>query len=696
MFFPYYMKPGHIASSAVDYLARKKGLILNSSDISKTILANVEAAEHKGVLVPEGTTVGYVLTVLDDMRSGWKISNADILLTSPNIWPNRQEFRTPPIVSYNYNDYSNTSTQVPTTSVVHTIMDTKFAATTLDAILSTGSSATDKTIRLLSSGSTHTVSSTDLTIANGTISTTYSMGGIRSDGLYTITSLLQGVSIQGQVVFDTSPHAPTPSIGNDVATKSYVDTLIGNYSGTGVNLYLNSDGVLSPSLSASSSIVSTTDIGLETLIATFTTPSSFPNTQILPSGLWSMTLYGRLNDNSKIVKYYFDLVKVSASNTVSSLGLVSGYGDDINTISAVPDAYHITLSIITPISLAATDRLRVNVYATSSDSTDITLQTYFGGNYYSYVTTSLSGGLSILTMDNNFTGNNVYGLQIKADGGITTTDLTATTVNITSMTATGQVSSGSLSTGSINANGGIETTTVRTTGLITATSGVSVGGSGISVMAGGITTNTLLSTGLITASNGVSVGGSGISVMAGGITTTRLLSTSGISVTAGGITTNALLSTGGISVTAGGITTNALLSTGGISVTAGGITTNALLSTGGISVTAGGITTNTLLSTGLITASNGVSVGGSGISVMAGGITTNTLLSTGGISVTAGGITTNTLLSTGLITASNGVSVGGSGISVMAGGITTNTLLSTGGISVTAGGITTNTLCPRD
>ena len=245
------MKPGHVATSAVDYLARKKGLVLNSADISNTIIANVDAAEHRGVAVPPGTPEGYVLTVNENNKSGWKISEADVLLTSPNRWTLQQEFKTPPIVSYTYANLTENSNQVVTTQVAHQIVNQKFNTLTLSNILNVNSvGSPGQQIQLTGDSTTAMYSSSQIlfTYASGIPevekTTSYSNHAIVSPDLYTISST-QGINIEGQVTFDRPPRAPKPEIGNDIATKSYVDTLVGNYSGSGLNLYMNS-GQLSP------------------------------------------------------------------------------------------------------------------------------------------------------------------------------------------------------------------------------------------------------------------------------------------------------------------------------------------------------------------------------------------------------------------------------------------------------------------
>lgn len=322
----------------------KKGLILNSSDISKTIIANVDAAEHKGVVVPQGTPVGYVLTVNENNQSAWAVSNVVALVNNANTWTNEQEFEIPPRITYNYTNFN--SNQVATTEVVASMLQTSNTTNGLPEILVNNPiGSVGQTITLVSSNKTSTWSASELRMTNeGTqLSTIYSQNNLYTNGLYTITAGNQGINLNGQFTFDTPPHSVSPILGNDLATKGYVDRLIGNYSGSGVNLYLNpgmfiNNSTLSPSLSSSSMIVNTYNI-TTTCIAVFTTEETeaytYPNTTSIPSGIWNMTLYGKVNTNTKILKYYFELYKVSNTDTETLL-LTSSLSPDIDAIASIP------------------------------------------------------------------------------------------------------------------------------------------------------------------------------------------------------------------------------------------------------------------------------------------------------------------------------------------------------------------------
>ena len=777
------MKPGHVATSAVDYLARKKGLVLNSADISNTIIANVDAAEHRGVAVPPGTPEGYVLTVNENNKSGWKISKADLLLTSPNRWTLQQEFKTPPIVNYEYANLTETSNQVITTEVAHTIVNNKFSTITLANVLNVNPIGGvgqqihlrgDSTMGVYSSsqilftyrsdgdfitdpidptpiypsllvdrniigvpvdggdiipgdgiivnpGDGIIVSPGDGDIVNpgdGNIvypydpekTTSYSNNAIISNDLYTISST-QGINIEGQVTFNTPPRAPKPIIGNDVATKSYVDTLVGNYSGSGLNLYMN-EGILSPALTTGSQVVETS-VYDDTFITEFITEMDYPNMAFIPSGLWSMTLYGKISDDTIDTRYYFEVYKVSG-NTYTWL-ITSMVSEYINTISSTPDAYHINVPFIDNVPLNITDRLAVRLYATSS--AEVTITTYFGGMYYSFISTSITGGLSIVSMNNTFSGDNIFASQIKANGGITTTTLYGTTLTLTYLVGDTIQANNATITGAINATD-IQTTTLQTTGLITAHS-INVTG----LTTNGISTTNLRASGLVYAQGGLTTTG----LTATGISATNLRVTNLVYV--GDVTTGGLTATG-ISTT--NLRTTELIYTGGIftgGITATGISTTNLRATqlvyaeGGIStagLTATGISTTDLRVSNLVYAEGGLTTGGitaTGISttnlratqlVYAGELTTTGLTATGisatnlrvsefiyagGIftgGITATGISTTNLRADGFVYASGITATGISATNLRVDGLVYAGGLTTGGITAT--GISTTNL----
>ena len=278
--------------------------------------------------------------------------------------------------------------------------------------------------------------SNNMVWANGTagwVGTATSNLNMSSYAINNIASLnaisATDMNINGQAVFDTPPHIPDPILGNDAASKGYVDTLIGNYSGNGLTLYFNytttqTDPIIAPSTGALQQTLlpvdsPTTDnyytmrsvaLGTDTLISTFTTDVGYPNTLTIPTGLWSMLIWGYSTGTGGNLYYHFHLNEVnSAGAFVAQIG-TSGFSSDVNAISSAdPDAYHCSLALIAPYTMASvSNRLQIKIYTTGTGAVPTYLYTLFGGDYYSNVITTLSGATGLLTQNNTWTGTNNF------------------------------------------------------------------------------------------------------------------------------------------------------------------------------------------------------------------------------------------------------------------------------------------------
>ena len=279
-------------------------------------------------------------------------------------------------------------------------------------------------------GNPLSLDSTTIAIGNG-LSTTTLNGQVTFDSTTSFPNEVTFGSL-GQVTFETPPHAPTPVIGNDVATKGYVDTLVGNYGGNGLALYFNVppsvnpitgypftalQGALEQTLipvdatpPAAYYTLQSPALGTDLKIASFTTPVGFPYITTVPAGLWNMLIYGYASAALGQLYYHFHLSELKEDNSVVLIA-TSGFSSDVNAVSSVdPDTYHASMAIVTPYTLdSLASRLVVDIYTTGTGmGPSVTLNTLFGGTYYSFVTTSLSGGTSILTTNNNWTGENVW------------------------------------------------------------------------------------------------------------------------------------------------------------------------------------------------------------------------------------------------------------------------------------------------
>ena len=123
-------------------------------------------------------------------------------------------------------------------ATLQTVLDNGNSALNTNIILNAGVPTTSQTT--ISQGFLNLIGPSEETIYTGnTIKFSNSTGDstlVKSTNNLNITS--DNINLYGQASFDTPPHSITPILGNDLATKGYVDSLVGQYSG-GFNLYLN-------------------------------------------------------------------------------------------------------------------------------------------------------------------------------------------------------------------------------------------------------------------------------------------------------------------------------------------------------------------------------------------------------------------------------------------------------------------------
>jgi len=287
-----------------------------------------------------------------------------------------------------------------------------------------------------------------------------SMCALNTNNDFTVTA--PTIQFNGQAEFTTPPHAPDPILGNDVATKGYVDTIVGNYGGNGLSLYFNdpvpypidpSNAPVTGTLQKTLVPMSSPSIEFYTIIsdapgtneiARFVTDIGFPNLDILPTGLWSMLIYGYCSGTEGGLYYHFTLNEVDENgNYLATIIPTSGDSSDVNTVSSSdPDAYHCSASLVTEYEMVSkSSRIQIIIYATGDQvPSGTTLRTLFGGKYYSFISSSLSGGTSILTTSNIWTGVNHFQLPVTGETAATgtTTDTFATCAFVhAEMTSTG-------------------------------------------------------------------------------------------------------------------------------------------------------------------------------------------------------------------------------------------------------------------
>jgi len=245
-------------------------------------------------------------------------------------------------------------------------------------------------------------------------------------GVYDITSSsgtlnlnATDIEITGQANFVSPPHIPEPILGNDAASKGYVDSLVGQYSG-GFNLFLNYSETSSfdPAYEVLSQLVSSavqqtvdtniTDANPELITQFLTEPIGITT---LPQGIWDLLLYASVDTTQDSTTTYFELGKMDENGGVGTIG-TSGISPDINASSNNnPTTYSMSLTVPYPVSLNLTDRLFIRVYGQTTHNNTVVLRSFYEGNYYSFLQTPLNSGTTLLSSNNNWTGTNDFAIN---------------------------------------------------------------------------------------------------------------------------------------------------------------------------------------------------------------------------------------------------------------------------------------------
>ena len=249
-----------------------------------------------------------------------------------------------------------------------------------------------------------------------------------NNDILNLGSITSDTALTGQITFSLPPHSVDPILGDDLTTKGYVDSLVGQYSG-GFNLYLNySESLTVNSISykklsqtvssaAQQSVITTTN-GTNQLIASFI--SDAINITEIPTGLWSLYLYGGISATGGVV-YYFFKIRKNSGGVLTDIA-TSGNSIDINaTPSTNPDVYHMNATINTAVSVLLTDRIIIEVYCIKISGVNVDLTTYFESSYYSYIQTTLNAGTTLLGSNNNWLGSNIFNGDLRVNSTLTDT-----------------------------------------------------------------------------------------------------------------------------------------------------------------------------------------------------------------------------------------------------------------------------------
>jgi hypothetical protein len=231
---------------------------------------------------------------------------------------------------------------------------------------------------------------------------------------------------------------------------------------------------LNPTIPINSSYwIFTTGTGTKVLLASFVTEVYSVNTTF-PHGWWSMVIYHYANVDSGISYYTFTL------NQANNVGAI--VGDQIGNESVEAQNNNSTSGylpfrcshLFDSFTIPANTRLRLNLYI--NVPIGVTATTGFG-DHGSYIQTPLP----ITSAPNTWTGKNTF------SGGLTTTTLNASGL-ITASHTNGITTTNLYASGGITASGGIGSTHIYYTSIPT-TNIYSIGYRTTKTVSGGITTS---------------------------------------------------------------------------------------------------------------------------------------------------------------------------------------------------------------
>jgi hypothetical protein len=346
-----------------------------------------------------------------------------------------------------------TSTSITTPSINTTmIVPTTGSGSTNNVLISTGNGITWD----VPSGSNITNSTLDMNTKNINNANTINCTNIN------VRNITSNTTFVNQTEFTSAPISIDPTNSSHLSTKQYVDSKLLDSGNVIYNLYLNKSqsetvptGGNTGYFKLSSILTGATDQtisgvtitgGTEILAGSFITdPVNITN---IPVSLFILNLYVGIFNSDAIFNLFFSLFKYS-NGTVTSIGTSTksaGSGDVNTKPNTYPDLYTMTLSISSPITLLAQDRLILRLYYISTIGTGTNYTIYFEKNYCSYLSIVVNNNptkvktngfaISNLNMNNyNITSNN--NLSIGCTGKtFSLGDNSISTINIGTNTTT--------------------------------------------------------------------------------------------------------------------------------------------------------------------------------------------------------------------------------------------------------------------
>ena len=224
---------------------------------------------------------------------------------------------------------------------------------------------------------------------------------------------------------------PIPILGTDPVPKAYVDGKVGQYAG-GFLLFMNysEDSIIANHRvlgqqvnNLPQSVEVTTEVtGPNRLVKQFV--SEPLGVEVIPTGVVTAYIYGKCSVANSVNHYHFELSVRSENGTEVSLSS-SSYSNIIDYDGSFAVPFTCSTRIGLEYASQLTDRLVLRLRVTNFSGPHADIYTYFEGNTYSYLQTSLNIGTTILSSNNTWTGENLFALPFTSNLNFESSGLTA-------------------------------------------------------------------------------------------------------------------------------------------------------------------------------------------------------------------------------------------------------------------------------
>jgi hypothetical protein len=212
----------------------------------------------------------------------------------------------------------------------------------------------------------------------------------------------------GQATFAKAPATLEQQVNipkNHLVTKEYIDSVDINGGKDFFLNYSNTDPlytlykILSPTIDlATQTAVQVLALGTN-MLAQFLSPEL--NVSRIQAGLFTLNQYGMRTGSQGTVQFYFQVYLFSTNTLVGTSGLS-------NNVSNSVDLFTMVFNLTSNIEILPTERLVLKLYSVGISSSFSVVSALFEGEYYSFLTTTLSRTNDLLKTDNVWTGQNYY------------------------------------------------------------------------------------------------------------------------------------------------------------------------------------------------------------------------------------------------------------------------------------------------